>query len=150
MKTNLIKLPWSICVCVCKRWGGGAGGKPVLWVYIWRSNSVPVFFFFYHVPTFVTEKSWDGWVVIQFHKLCQPVNRPPSAHPPLLRSRTGSGREGNVWKDLWPTAIKQNICKISKQTPVNDMWSSLCFQTTRKTALKDRSRIKLFFHHYPY
>lgn len=59
MKTNFIKLPWSICVCVCKRWGRGAGGKPVPQVYIWRSNLVPVFFF-YRVPTFVTKNHEMG------------------------------------------------------------------------------------------
>ena len=59
----------------------------------------------------------------------------------------GSHRVGHDWSNLAAAtaAIKQNICMISKQIPVNDTWWSLCLQTTGKTAWKDKSRIKLFF-----
>lgn len=54
---------------------------------------VPVYSYFYCVSTSVTKESYDEWVVFQFHLLCQPVNWPCSAFPPLLRSCMGSGRK---------------------------------------------------------
>ena len=74
---------------------------------------------------------------------CSCLENPRDSGPPSM----GSHRVGHDWSNLAAAtaAIKQNICMISKQIPVNDTWWSLCLRTTGKTAWKDKSRIKLFF-----